>query len=138
MVAEVGSFSLEYPCGTRQNAHWLIPGPIPSGMGPFCALTALSWAEGSFHALTALARAEGSCRFPARAMTRLGRRCLANRATAHSGGLPSGRMQVRPMREGWWACLDLNQGPSGYEPVALTTELQALRADSNASHFSRL
>jgi hypothetical protein len=22
--------------------------------------------------------------------------------------------------EGWWACLDLNQGPSGYEPVALT------------------
>jgi hypothetical protein len=41
-------------------------------------------------------------------------------------------------REGWWACLDLNQGPSGYEPVALTTELQALRTDSNAFDFSRL
>lgn len=23
----------------------------------------------------------------------------------------------------WWAHLDLNQGPTGYEPVALTTEL---------------
>ncbi len=23
----------------------------------------------------------------------------------------------------WWGCLDLNQGPIGYEPTALTTEL---------------
>ena len=23
----------------------------------------------------------------------------------------------------WWAYLDLNQGPTGYEPAALTTEL---------------
>ncbi len=27
-----------------------------------------------------------------------------------------------------WACLDLNQGPSGYEPPALTPELQARTA----------
>ncbi len=25
----------------------------------------------------------------------------------------------------WWALLGSNQGPSGYEPVALTTELRA-------------
>jgi hypothetical protein len=27
--------------------------------------------------------------------------------------------------EAWWAHPDLNQGPSGYEPVALTAELWA-------------
>ena len=26
----------------------------------------------------------------------------------------------------WWGCLDLNQGPIGYEPTALTTELHPL------------
>ena len=30
----------------------------------------------------------------------------------------------------WWARLDLNQRPSGYEPPALTTELQALMESS--------
>ena len=29
----------------------------------------------------------------------------------------------------WWAHLDSNQGPTGYEPVALPTELWALRKD---------
>ena len=38
MAVAVDSFSLEYPCGTRQDAHWLIPGPIPYGMGPFDSL----------------------------------------------------------------------------------------------------
>ncbi len=39
-------------------------------------------------------------------------------------------------RREWWACLDLNQGPSGYEPVALTTELQALRFNASAPRGS--
>ena len=46
-TAFVSSFSLEYPCGNRQNAHWLIPEPIPYGMGSFFSLTALAWVEGS-------------------------------------------------------------------------------------------
>ena len=33
----------------------------------------------------------------------------------------------------WWALLDSNQGPSGYEPGALTAELRA-RADESSSH----
>ncbi len=92
MAAAMSSFSLEYSCGTRQNAHWLIPGPIPSWNGPF------------FFVL----------------------RTLSERIYSQARGSNS-------RCEGWWACLDLNQGPSGYEPVALTTELQALRRDSNAS-----
>ena len=36
------------------------------------------------------------------------------------------------MSEGWWAHLDLNQGPTGYEPAALTTELWARRPGPGA------
>ena len=35
----------------------------------------------------------------------------------------------------WWAHPDLNQGPSGYEPVALTAELRAL--DERAGNGAR-
>ena len=32
--------------------------------------------------------------------------------------------------DAWWAHPDLNQGPSGYEPVALTAELWARKSGS--------
>ena len=35
-----------------------------------------------------------------------------------SGGKVAG--YTIPEEEGWWAHLDSNQGPTGYEPVALT------------------
>ncbi len=76
---------------------------------------------GSFFTLTALAVAEGSF--------------FAHCARCGGGGLFSRDPAVGARRE-WWACLDLNQGPSGYEPVALTTELQALRFNSSAPRGS--
>jgi hypothetical protein len=30
-----------------------------------------------------------------------------------------------PPKSFWWACRDSNPGPTGYEPAALTAELQA-------------
>src|SRR3982750_4712453 len=39
----------------------------------------------------------------------------------------------------WWGCLDLNQGPIGYEPTALTTELHPRgRLSSNRCEYIRL
>ena len=38
------------------------------------------------------------------------------------------KTNAAPLRDGvkkWWAHLDSNQGPTGYEPLALTTELWA-------------
>ena len=37
----------------------------------------------------------------------------------------------------WWACLDLNQGPIGYEPTALTTELQARYINHPSNLFDK-
>ena len=33
---------------------------------------------------------------------------------------------INNFKEKWWAFTDLNRGPIGYEPTALTTELKAL------------
>ena len=38
----------------------------------------------------------------------------------------------------WWAHLGSNQGPTGYEPVALPTELWALQMQAAQRHLSAL
>jgi hypothetical protein len=35
----------------------------------------------------------------------------------------------------WWACSDLNRGPSDYESPALTAELQAPHIETVGIHF---
>lgn len=37
----------------------------------------------------------------------------------------------------WWGCLDLNQGPIGYEPTALTTELHPLATVYLLDNYNR-
>ena len=39
---------------------------------------------------------------------------------------PKEKLISRVRSKSWWAHLDSNQGPTGYEPVALPTELWAL------------
>ena len=49
------------------------------------------------------------------------RRCILHTTTVRPFSTVRGNNNYIKYR--WWGCLDLNQGPIGYEPTALTTEL---------------
>ena len=50
---------------------------------------------------------------------------LSLASSGYGEGIPRRRRHVREPQTGWWARQDSNLQPSGYEPPALTIELQA-------------